>query len=88
MALFERIRTCGPVEVGGITGGHVLLGVGFEVFNSSSQSVAYCLLLPVNREVELFVPSPVPCLLLGFLHDDNVLNLWICKPAPTKYFTL
>jgi hypothetical protein len=43
--------------------------------------------LPLDQDVELPAPSPVPCqpgCCHASCHDDNELNLWNYKSAPIK----
>jgi hypothetical protein len=47
---------------------------------------AHNLLLPVDQDVELSVPSPTSCLPACHHDDDDVLNVFNCKPASMKFF--
>lgn len=66
-------RRCGLGE-------SVPLGVGFGVSNAQAQAVSS--LLPGDLDVEVSAASPAAH--LPVCCHGNRLNLWNCKPVPTK----
>ena len=62
----------------GLGGGSVSLKVGFEVSKAPDRPNVTLFLLPVNLDIELSIPTPLPCLQAGYhasCHDNNELNL-------------
>ena len=86
------ISRCGLVGGGVALLEEVCLWGGPWVFKCSIQ--AHCLslsLLTVDLDIELWVPTPVPCLPAwhhALHHNDNGLNLYKCKQVLIKCFPL
>lgn len=68
MALFKKIGRCG-------LGGHVSLGVGFEVSKVQAGLSDFLFLLPLSAEVELSATMSACLCCHALLYEDNGLNL-------------